>query len=116
MENLDKIKKLRKVLNNEVLDELPYDIAEEVQDIFDDLLGDNFDEIQVKTYGDLVKVIQKYHLEDKRIITGCQGYVSGGRGYPQGYDDVYIKNIDKKIVISDSCFIDDDDLYYMSEN
>ena len=30
------IKKLRKILNNEILDELPFDIAEEIQDLFDE--------------------------------------------------------------------------------
>lgn len=35
---IDKIKKLRKILNNEVLDTLPFDTAEEIQDIFDEIL------------------------------------------------------------------------------
>ena len=35
---IDKVVKLRKILNNETLDALSFDIAEEVQDLFDKIL------------------------------------------------------------------------------
>ena len=35
---IDKVVKLRKILNNEILDALSFDIAEEVQDLFDEIL------------------------------------------------------------------------------
>lgn len=35
---IDKVVKLRKILNNEILDTLSFDIAEEVQDLFDEIL------------------------------------------------------------------------------
>ncbi|MBR4486312.1 hypothetical protein IKS57_02990 [bacterium] len=34
----------------------------------------NFKEI--KTYGDLIDIIRSYNLQDKKIIVGCQGYMS----------------------------------------
>lgn len=37
-ELIERIKKMRKTLNNEMLDYLPYDIAEEIQDLFEEML------------------------------------------------------------------------------
>lgn len=42
-EKCEKVNELKKVLNNEILDMLPFDISEQVQDLFDEILEDKED-------------------------------------------------------------------------
>lgn len=43
-DRINKVSQLRKVLNNIILDMLPFDIAEQVQDLFDEILKGDSDE------------------------------------------------------------------------
>lgn len=53
---------------------------------------------QITTYNDLIKLIKKYNLQDKKIILGVEGYNT------QKYNEnIYLKNINGNYILCDSC-------------
>lgn len=64
--------------------------------------------IKIDTYNDLIEIIKKYKLEDKKINVGCEGYLSNG-------EDTYIIINRNYIAITDPCGSYDEKLEEESE-
>ena len=73
-------------------------------------------EKEVKTYGDLVKYIEEYNLEDKPIILGVEGYntycYETNEGYYKKQDKIIrLQELNGFIVLSDDCGIYEEQFY-----
>lgn len=73
-------------------------------------------EEEIKTYGDLIKVIEKYDLEDKPIVLGVDGYNTycyqkSNGNYELDDKTIRLMEINDFIVLCDNCGNYEEDLF-----